>query len=109
MKNTVKDKITAGEKAVGIFYELGGSAVVEALGLGGLDFFIIDTEHGPYDVESARDAVLAAGAHTISPFVRVKDATRASILKMLDIGAQGLIIPAIESVDEVRKIVEYGK
>lgn len=109
MENTLKKKIVQGGRALGTFYELGGSAVAEALAIGGLDFFIIDTEHGPYDVETARDAIIAAGNHDITPLVRVKDTTRPSVLKMLDIGAKGLVVPSIETVEQVEKLVEYAK
>ncbi len=109
MVNEVKRKLQNGEKALGVFYELGGSAAAECLGIGGLDFFIIDAEHGPFDVESARDAILCADKHKIAPFVRVKDHARSSILKMLDVGAKALIVPCVETVDEVKKLVEYAK
>ncbi|MDO5111022.1 MAG: aldolase/citrate lyase family protein [Clostridia bacterium] len=109
MRNKVKEMLANGQQALGTFYELGGTAAAEGLAIGGLDFFIIDTEHGPYDVESARDAVLAAGNHDITPFVRVKDTTRPSILKMLDIGAKGLIVPDVRTVQEVEALVEYAK
>lgn len=109
MKNMVKEMIQCGKKALGTFYELGGVAAVECLGIAGLDFLIIDTEHGPYDVESSLQAINAAEKANITPFVRVKDSTRPSVLKMLDAGAKGLIIPCIESVAEVEKLVEYGK
>lgn len=108
-KNGLKAKMRRGEKILGTFFELGGAATVECLGLAGFHFFIIDTEHGPFDVESALDFVRAAELRKIAPLVRVKDATRSSILKMLDIGAQGLIIPCIRTVDEVQRLVEYGK
>ncbi|MDR1874812.1 MAG: 4-hydroxy-2-oxovalerate aldolase, partial [Synergistaceae bacterium] len=109
MKNLMKSRIQRGERVVGTFFELGGTTAVECLGLTGLDFFIIDTEHGPFDVESAIEFVRAAGAYSITPLVRVKDATRPSVLKMLDVGAQGLIVPNIHTADEVRQLVEYGK
>lgn len=107
--NHVKEKIGRGEKVVGTFFELGGQAAVEALGISGLDFIIIDCEHGPFDVESAMEFVRAAESKNLTPFVRVKDTTRSSILKMLDIGAKALMIPCIETVEQVEKIVEYGK
>lgn len=107
--NKVKEKIKKGEKVIGTFFELGGQTAVEALGISGLDFIIIDCEHGPFDVESAADFVRAAELKNLTPFVRVKDSTRPSILKMLDIGAKALIIPCIETVEQVEKIVEYGK
>ncbi len=109
MFNEVKNKIKNGAHALGTFYELGGSNAAESLAIGGLDFFIIDTEHGPFDVESAREAILAAGNHNITPFVRVKDDARSSVMKMLDIGAKGLIVPCIKTVEEVEKLVEYAK
>lgn len=109
MHNEVKRKIKDGERVLGTFYELGGSAAVESIAIGGMDFFIIDTEHGPFDVESARDAVLCAGNHGITPFVRVKDTSRASVLKMLDIGAKGLIVPCVQTAEEVKNLVEYAK
>lgn len=109
MINKVKKQIATGEKALGTFYELGGSAAAECLAIGGFDFFVIDTEHGPFDVESARDAILAAGNYEITPFVRIKDPTRPSVLKMLDIGAKGIIVPGINTVAEVEKLVEYAK
>lgn len=109
MINEMKRKIERGEKVLGTFSELGGSAAVECLGIGGLDFFVIDTEHGPYDVETARDLIIAADRHGITPFVRVKDPSRSSVLKMLDVGAQGLIVPCVQTVEEVEKLVEYAK
>lgn len=109
MKNAVREKMRSGEKVLGTFFELGGNTGVECLGLTGLDFLIIDTEHGPFDVESAMDFTRASELRGIVPFVRVKDGTRPSILKMLDIGAMGLIIPCVQTIGEVRRIVEYGK
>lgn len=109
MENKLKKKIAQGGRGLGTFYALGGSAVAEALAIGGLDFFVIDTEHGPFDVESARDAIIAAENYDITPLVRVKDTTRPSIFKMLDIGAQGLVVPCIETVEQVEKLVEYAK
>ncbi|MBQ2697167.1 MAG: hypothetical protein IJF59_00710 [Clostridia bacterium] len=109
MTNKTRALMLNGGKAVGTFFELGGANAVECLGLAGLDFIIIDTEHGPFDVESAADFIRAASLHGLTPFVRVKDATRASVLKMLDVGAEGLIVPCINTVDEVKALVEYAK
>ncbi|HRS22374.1 MAG TPA: aldolase/citrate lyase family protein, partial [Clostridia bacterium] len=92
MKNEVKSKMEMGLPVIGTFFELGDATAVECIGLSGMDFLIIDTEHGPFDVESAMDFIRAAELRGIEPFVRVKDHTRSSVLKMLDVGAKGLII-----------------
>ena len=107
--NKLKEKSQGGGKACGAFVNIGSTAVVEVLARSGLDAVIIDTEHGPFDVELAEKLVMAAELHGITPLVRAKDASRASVLKLLDIGAMGLVIPFIKSVDEVRQIVAYGK
>ena len=109
MKNTIKDKMQEGEAVIGTFFNLGGSTAVECLGIAGLDFLIIDAEHGPFDVESTMDFVRAAERRGITPLVRAKDHARSSILKMLDIGARGLIVPYIETVEQVQQLVEYSK
>lgn len=109
MENKIKEKILNGETVLGTFFNIGGSTAVECLGIAGLDFLIIDTEHGPFDVESSMDFIRAAELREITPLVRVKDSSRSSILKMLDIGAKGLVVPCIETVEQVKQIVEYGR
>ncbi len=109
MLNKVKAKLNNNESVIGTFFEIGSSIAVESLGIAGLDFLIIDTEHGPFDVESTMEYIRAAELRQIAPFVRTRDKSRTSILKMLDIGAEGLIIPFIKSLTDAEEIVEYGK
>ncbi|HHT50103.1 MAG TPA: hypothetical protein GXZ78_01335 [Eubacteriaceae bacterium] len=109
MKNLLKEKIKNGNQAIGTFFELGGSTAVECLGISGLDFFIIDTEHGPFDVESSMDFIRTAELSSITPLVRIKDVSRPSVLKMLDIGAKGLIVPCVETIQQVKNLVEWAK
>ena len=109
MKNAVREKLQNGEQVLGMFFETGSMPVVECMALGGLDYIIIDTEHGPYETESVGDFICAAKRRGLTPFVRAKDASRPAILKNLDIGAMGLIIPNIHSIEEVEQVVKYGK
>ncbi|MCL2684736.1 MAG: aldolase/citrate lyase family protein [Synergistaceae bacterium] len=109
MINKIKQMVEKGQKAFGTFSQLGGSMAADCLGIAGLDFFVVDTEHGPCDVESTLPAILAADRRGITPFVRIKDPTRPSVLKMLDIGAKGLIVPCIQTKEEVERLVEYAK
>ena len=109
MKNQMKEQLAQGRLAVGIFYELGGAAAAECLGIAGLDFMIVDTEHGPYDVESSLVAIAAAERRGCTPLVRIKEVSRSSVMKMLDVGAKGLIVPDVRTVEEVRALVGYAK
>lgn len=109
MVNKLKEKVNNGGKALGIFHSMGSVAAVECFGYGGLDFFIIDCEHGPGDVESAMLAVIAAERHNITPLVRVREISRTAVLKMLDIGAMGLIVPFLNSIEDAKALVSYAK
>ncbi|MDR3119831.1 MAG: hypothetical protein LBU58_00595, partial [Clostridiales bacterium] len=109
MKNSVLEKLKNGQKPVGTFFSIGNATAAECLSFTGLDYIIIDCEHGLFGVETAAEILCSALRGGMSVFARVPDSSRASILKMLDIGAQGIIIPSVKTVDEVKKIVEYGK
>ena len=99
----------SGEKTLGTFMKLGTATAAECLGLAGLDYLIIDTEHGPFNPQSALDFIRAAKLYNITPLARVQEISRAAILKLLDVGAMGLIIPCVNTVEEAKTIVSYGK
>lgn len=109
MINFTRLKMLNKEKTIGTFFELGTSNAVEGLGYSGLDYIIIDTEHGPFAEESAMEFIRTAKLSKLTPFVRIKDISRPSVLKMLDIGAEGLIVPCVETVEEVKNLVKWGK
>lgn len=109
MKNILKEKFDGGGKALGTFFEIGGETAVEGLGYTGLDYIIIDTEHGPFEVESSMNLIRTAELKGLTPLVRIKDISRPEVLKNLDIGAMGLIVPCVETVEEAGKLVEWAK
>ena len=109
MKNQVKAKMLAGEKTLGTFFELGSATAAECIGLAGFDYIIIDNEHGPFDPQTTLDYVRATKLYGLTPFARVSEISRPSILRLLDVGVMGLVIPDVRTVAEVEKIVEYGK
>lgn len=109
MKNTLREKMLRGEKTLGTFFELGSATAVECLGLSGLDYIIIDTEHGAVDPLAALEFVRTAKLYDVTPLARVQELSRPAMLKLLDAGAMGLIIPNISSYEEAELVVSYGK
>lgn len=109
MTNVLKEKSAAGEKSLGTFMELGGGGTIECLARGGFDYLIIDAEHGPFSVETTANHILAAEKSGITPLVRICEVSRSNILRMLDIGAKGIVIPNVNTVNQVREIVQYAK
>lgn len=108
-KNLVLEKLNRGEHVVGTFFHSGSALVMDAIGLSGMDYVIIDKEHSPIGAETAADMIRAAEAKDLTPFVRIKEISRSSVLKLLDLGAKGLVVPAVNGVEDVEKLVEYSK
>lgn len=109
MKNTLKEKLAKGAKPIGTFFELGSPSVIEALGRTGLDFVILDNEHGPFEAESSRDYCRAAENVGLTAIARVREVSRPAVLKLLDVGVQGLIVPDVHTVAQVQQIIDYAK
>ena len=105
-----KDQGTpGGGKSLGTFFELGGRGAMESLCRCGLDYVIIDTEHGCFSEETTADLILAAERGGLLPYVRIGDTRRPYVLRMVDIGARGLIVPNIRTMDQVRELVSHAK
>lgn len=103
------EKLQEKQPATGSFCHLASPAAVECLSLAGLDYIILDTEHAPYTEEAAANLIRAAQLHGTAVLVRTRDSSRSAVLHHLDSGANGLIIPDVHSVEQVRKLVEYAK
>jgi 4-hydroxy-2-oxoheptanedioate aldolase len=109
MENRVLKKFKTGEKTIGTFSHIDSSTVMEGLFYSGLDYVIIDTEHGPLLQEGAYKLIGAAMNSGLTPFVRIHEISRSAVLKNLDAGAMGLVVPCVETVEQVKKLVEYAK
>ena len=110
MKKTLKSIMTPGKKVLGTILQLPSEEIAEILGYAGLDLIILDMEHCPSTHSKTVSLIRACEAADTLPFVRVPDVTdEDSIKKALDAGAAGILVPNVESVEQARKAVEYGK
>lgn len=109
MHNILKEKLAQGKQPLGTFVGTASPAVVECLGCAGLDFVILDNEHSPVEAETTAAMVRAAELRNVTPLARVREISRPAILKLLDVGVQGLIIPDVRSTEDVRRVVDYAK
>lgn len=107
--NKLKEKLKNNEKPLGLFFDTSSVTIMECLGRCGFDFAIIDNEHSPIEAESSADYIRAAELVGITPLCRVRDTSRPAVLKLLDVGAQGLIVPCVHSVEQVKDIIKYAK
>lgn len=107
--NTLLEKKKSGQVSCGTFTQMKSTVAIECMGTTGLDYVLIDSEHATMTSEFIAEAITAADAAGITPLVRVNSLTRDTILHPLDAGAKGLIVPAIETPEEVRLLVKYAK
>lgn len=107
----LKDKLRGREPLAGTFLKTPHHAVVEALAGTGLDFLILDGEHAPFGLAEIDRCVLAARAVGLPCLVRVTAGTPAEILRVLDLGADGIFVPHVTSAERARAVVRaahYG-
>ena len=107
--NSLLEKKKNGQVSVGTFTHLKSTVAIECIGTTGLDYVLIDSEHATMTSQFIAEAITAADAAGITPIVRINSITRDSILHPLDAGAKGLIVPAVETPEQVRLLVKYAK
>jgi 4-hydroxy-2-oxoheptanedioate aldolase len=104
--NTFKAALKSGKHQLGIWNSIGGPTVVEHLAACGFDWVLIDTEHAPADVADVLPALQAiAGYPDVTAVVRPASNDAVLIKRILDFGAQTLLIPYVQSVEEAEAAV----
>ena len=96
-------KVRSGRRLLGSFVFLPSPAIVEILGRAGLDFVIIDQEHSPKSWETVENMVRAAELCGMAALIRVARIEEKEILHALEVGAAGIVVPFVETADEVRR------
>jgi len=110
MKNKTKAKLKRGEIAVGHFIlEFDTPGIGQIIANAGGEFVIFDMEHSSLTQDSIRRSVLSAKAAGITPLVRVPYTEYFLMSRPLDAGAEGLMIPRVETRDQTLKIIESMK
>jgi len=105
----LKERLKNGETVMGTWSIIPSPSLVEAIGYSGIDFIVIDAEHGPVSMESAENLIRAAEVAGMSPVIRVPTNEAYLILRALDIGAYGIQVPHISTKREAELVVEYSK
>lgn len=109
IENRVKRILRQGGMAVGTYAgNFPGSAMVEIIGHAGFDAVFIDLEHCPFGLEDVQVKVLAAERVGITPIVRTPGFDPGLILRLLDIGVQGIQIPGVPSAEAAVRAVLYA-
>lgn len=107
--NTTRGKLASGEPVAGLIVPVAAPVLVDLAALAGFDYVLIDTEHGHLGFEAVEHLVRASEAAGVTPLVRVSHNAPSEILRALDVGAQGVMVPQVTSAADAEAAVRSVK
>lgn len=107
--NTTKAKLKRGETVFGCFVRYPEASLVEVLALQEWDFLVFDAEHGVVEPRDCENMTRAAELRGVTPIVRVTTNYPPIILRFMDVGVHGLLVPWVNSREEAERAVRSIK
>jgi 4-hydroxy-2-oxoheptanedioate aldolase len=108
MRYGLKKRIAKSEIVLGCFLNYYAPALVETLGMAGYDYLLLDNEHGAFSPHEMESMIRAADSAGLATVVRV-DYDVSAIQKALDMGAEGIQVPKVNTAEEARAVVRRAK
>ena len=105
--NTVKTKLAEGRQVVGGTVSSADVDIYCAMASAGFDFLWIEMQHSPLTYAQVATMIRACPGPAI-PFIRVPDATEGDIQKAVDIGALGVIVPMVDTVEKIEDAITFA-
>src|SRR5688572_33462363 len=109
LQNSFKRALSAGKPQIGLWSSLSSNYTVEVIAGAGFDWILLDSEHSPNDLENLLTQLQAAAPYPTHPVVRVPWNDMVNMKRVLDIGAQSLLIPYVSTADEARAAVAHTR
>jgi len=101
---TLKQRFAARDNLVGCFMTMPSPALVEVAGFAGFDFVVLDAEHGVAGVETLEHLMRAAASASVPALVRTVGDSPGEVLRVLDAGASGLLVPHVVNGEQASRI-----
>ncbi len=105
-QNRVKGLMREGKLALGKYVSLADPQVVEIIGIAGFDAAFIDMEHTGFDLPLVEEMIRASDLAGVTSMVRVPDNDAKLILRILDMGAEGIIVPHVDGLEGAKRAVD---
>jgi 4-hydroxy-2-oxoheptanedioate aldolase len=100
-------RLRSGDSTIGIFAGLGSPLAAEVAAASGVDWVLVDCEHGAAGDDVVSPTVIATAAYGVPTLVRVESAERIRIGRALDAGAAGVMVPRSESASDVLDAIRH--
>ena len=108
-ENPFKRALARGKPQIGLWSSLSSNYTVEVIAGAGFDWILLDSEHSPADIENLLTQLQAAAPYPTHPIVRIPWNDMVTIKRVLDIGAQSLLVPYVSTVDEAEAAVSFTR
>jgi 2-dehydro-3-deoxyglucarate aldolase len=105
----LKRKLKNNRLTIGSWVTIGHSAVVEIMSSAGFEWLVIDMEHTSINMETAHNLIVTIQSCGMKALVRVSKNEEVIIKRVLDMGADGIVIPMIKSRTDALKAIDYAK
>ena len=105
-KNRFKQGQASGRTQYGLWLGLPDNSAAEIAAVAGFDWLLIDAEHAPFDLRTIMAHLQAMAPYEVAPIVRPVEGDTALIKQLLDIGAQTLLVPMVDSAEQARALVQ---
>jgi len=103
-------KLRGGERIVGTMVRMTRNpAIAQIAKEAGLDFIMLDMEHGPYTMETLADTAKVARSIGLGIFVRVPELTKGYVSRVMDLGADGVMVPMVSTPEEAQALVDWSR
>jgi 2-dehydro-3-deoxyglucarate aldolase len=102
----IRDKLNDGRYSLGTWIQIPHPSVAEVIGQSGYDWAAIDMEHGAISVAELPDLFRALELSNTLPLVRVAEGHSKDCKQALDAGAGGIIVPMVESAQQLEKVID---
>jgi 4-hydroxy-2-oxoheptanedioate aldolase len=108
-ENKLKTRLLEKKATFGVISPTIDPTICEYIGLSGLDFYMIDAEHGSISPSDITNMIRACEAVGITPLARVGDLNEKLILQFIDAGVAGVMIPRVQTVEDCQRLVSAMK
>lgn len=106
---SLKEKLKNNELTLGSWVTIGHPSVIDIMASAGFEWLVIDMEHTSINLETAHNLIATIQANNMKALVRVSKNEEVIIKRILDMGADGIVVPMIKNKDEAQEAINYAK
>jgi len=105
----LKQKLKNNELTLGSWVTIGHPAVIDIMASAGFEWLVVDIEHTSIDLTTAHNLITTIQANGMKALVRVSKNEEVIIKRILDMGADGIVVPMVKSKEDALEAIDYAK